>query len=380
MSGANSEVFFSNFFSFEFHQGADTIRPVQPKANEIPAAVSQQADTTKTQGRTQHLPSGQNQDTNSNRIKLQQQRPEIKINVPQLPPPATNLIQQVDTKPTAPKKTFVPRPLISELADSTSMAAENRQDSIITDIEPMLVYLNSREVWPGHLLPAKEFKTEARNYVNHDFFSAYLLLSLFLIGLVRFLYTRQTGMFFKTLLGTRFLNQFEKEGDFIFSWGGFLLFANSLFVFAGLVTTSLKEFQWINFENALEEKLLFLSIVGALAAFYIGKHLFIRFLGWVFKNKQAVITYQSNIFVYNQSLGVILLPFVALNVYYPSSFSFVFAWSLFLLLSAGKFLRGISIGISQSGFSAYYLILYLCAVEIAPLLVIFKAMALNFNI
>lgn len=267
--------------------------------------------------------------------------------------------------------------------DSLSLDKSNPRDATdslkVISVPSKPVYLNSREVWPSHKLMPVTGKPQIREYESHDFFSVYFLLSLFLVAMVRFLYTKQTPLFFKSLLGTRFIHQLEKEGNVIFNWAGYLLFANFLIVSSGLIFTSLEFYDLHHVFTIQHSELVILAIAGLLGAYYLIKYLIIRMIGWVFKNSAVVATYQGNIFVFCQSLGILLIPFLALNIYYPSFISFIISWSIAIVFYLGRFIRAVSIGISQSGFSAYYLILYLCAIEIAPLLVIFKVITLNFN-
>jgi len=258
--------------------------------------------------------------------------------------------------------------------------AKENTDNLSDILVPAIpVYLNSKEVWPAHKLKPTTGMPQIRDYESHDFFSVYFLLSLLVVAMVRFLYTKQTPLFFKSLLGTRFINQLEKEGNIIFNWAGFLLFGNFLIVGSGLIYTSLG-FYGIHSVLMIERpELVILAIAGLLAGYYLIKYLVIRMIGWVFKNNAVVSVYQGNIFVFCQSLGILLIPFLALSIYYPSLISFVISWSIGIIFYLGRFIRAVSIGISQSGFSVYYLILYLCTIEIAPLLVIFKVITLDFN-
>ncbi len=266
---------------------------------------------------------------------------------------------------------------------SQSLNKSNPKDTTdnlnVISVPARPVYLNSREVWPSHKLMPVTGKPQIREYESHDFFSVYFMLSIFLVAMVRFLYTKQTPLFFKSLLGTRFIHQLEKEGNIIFNWAGYLLFTNFLIVSSGLIFKSLEFYGFQHVFTIQRSELVILAIAGLLGAYYLIKYLIIRMIGWVFKNSAVVATYQGNIFVFCQSLGILLIPVLALNIYYPSFISFSISWGIAIIFFLGRFVRSVSIGISQSGFSAYYLILYLCAIEIAPLLVIFKVMTLNFN-
>jgi hypothetical protein len=68
------------------------------------------------------------------------------------------------------------------------------------------------------------------------------------------------------------------------------------------------------------------------------------------------------------------MPLVLLIAFFPAATIF-FIWSGIIILIITFFyrlFRGVTIWSSLSSFSLYYFILYLCALEIAPLLIIFK--------
>jgi hypothetical protein len=60
------------------------------------------------------------------------------------------------------------------------------------------------------------------------------------------------------------------------------------------------------------------------------------------------------------------------NAYNPGTTGLYLAWALLVIINIAKMIRGAVIGYTQAGFSVYYLILYLCAIELAPLLIFAK--------
>ena len=118
------------------------------------------------------------------------------------------------------------------------------------------------------------------------------------------------------------------------------------------------------------EAVFYIAIISGV--FFIIKMSFIMLAGWTFNTlsmakKQIRIYFNSNI-----TLGVILLPllFVLLivqNIYVLYSILFIVA-IVFLI----RWIQVISLGISITRFNFFHLILYLCTLEIIPMVVLIK--------
>ena len=148
---------------------------------------------------------------------------------------------------------------------------------------------------------------------------------------------------------------------------------NILFVLsAGLYTTLLIQYKhWvdISFYQLLLYCLAILSIV------YLGKFLFLAFSGWVFNVPEATNAYTFIVFLVNKILGIVLIPFVLLITFSPlpiKQIAITISAGAALLLFLYRYL--ISFGVIRANLkvSAFHFFLYLCAVELLPLLLIYK--------
>lgn len=108
---------------------------------------------------------------------------------------------------------------------------------------------------------------------------------------------------------------------------------------------------------------------------YVVKIISTRLLGFIFEVKEAAREYAYNIVLFNKSVGLILFPITLLLAYarqIPSDWliwSGLILWGLVLLY---RLVRLSFIGFSVRGVSVFYIILYLCTLEILPVLVIIK--------
>lgn len=124
----------------------------------------------------------------------------------------------------------------------------------------------------------------------------------------------------------------------------------------------------------------FLFFVLLISAVYAGKFLVVKFCGWLFDLDRELTTYLFNIFIINNLLGLILFPFTLLMVFNPA-LNGTWVFTLCLLAIAGLYIfrlfRGIQIGLNTPGVSLLYLFLYLCSLEVVPLLILFRIVGEN---
>ena len=118
----------------------------------------------------------------------------------------------------------------------------------------------------------------------------------------------------------------------------------------------------------------FIIFVLFLTTAYSFKIVFLKILSTIFHMDRVISTYIFNIFLINNINGILLIPLVMLIAFFPVATNY-FIWAGIGILAITflyRLFRGLSIWSSLSSFSLYYFILYLCALEIAPLLIIFK--------
>ncbi|RFM26599.1 DUF4271 domain-containing protein [Deminuibacter soli] len=121
--------------------------------------------------------------------------------------------------------------------------------------------------------------------------------------------------------------------------------------------------------------LLYSTVI--LAVIYSGKFLFLRFTGWVFNAGDAAETYTFIVFLINKMLGVILVPALLLIAFSHGAVNSVVltitVCTIGLLLA---YRYAISLGAVRKTLqvNAFHFFIYLCAVEVVPLLLIYKVL------
>lgn len=114
---------------------------------------------------------------------------------------------------------------------------------------------------------------------------------------------------------------------------------------------------------------------------YSAKFLSSYLLSYVVSNTELDREYFFNIFVFSQTLGVILFPMIILIQFskYPAE------WFLYpaVIICGGfyvlRLFRGFVISVLEQNIGILYIFLYLCALEILPLLVLVKFLLTTFK-
>lgn len=121
----------------------------------------------------------------------------------------------------------------------------------------------------------------------------------------------------------------------------------------------------------------FLYAISFVSAIYLGKYMVLKITGWVFNITNATDTYIFIVFLVNKMIGIFLLPIVIL-LSFPNKYllpvivhlSFV----ILTLLLSYRFINSFRPIRSEIKVNRFHFFLYLCAFEIAPLLLIYKVL------
>jgi hypothetical protein len=128
----------------------------------------------------------------------------------------------------------------------------------------------------------------------------------------------------------------------------------------------------------LKTLLVFAEFLGVYVALSILKIFLIWLISVTFKNIETAKEYIQNILIYNLVLGIILLPLLVLIIYtYHEVFLYVAGVMVIIMISL-RFFRGMMIGLSDSKFSLFHLFLYLCTLEILPIVIAAKFLSKYF--
>ena len=117
--------------------------------------------------------------------------------------------------------------------------------------------------------------------------------------------------------------------------------------------------------------------VGLICLLYLGKLLILKTMGWIFNVSNATNTYLFIVFLVNKMIGMFLLPFLFLLAFpHPAVISGMVTLSFILVIALlmYRFIISYRPVRSEINVGRLHFIIYLCAFEIAPLLLIYKVL------
>jgi hypothetical protein len=118
-----------------------------------------------------------------------------------------------------------------------------------------------------------------------------------------------------------------------------------------------------------------------LAVIYLIKFLSLKLFGWLFNITAAADGYIFIVFMINKIIGIYLLPFLVLLAFSDTEIyeaAFIFSYLGVFALLAYRFILSYGLVQNQIRLNPFHFFLYLCAFEIVPLLLIYKALLLWF--
>lgn len=133
----------------------------------------------------------------------------------------------------------------------------------------------------------------------------------------------------------------------------------------------------LNDKSSLFQYLFFVMVVVLM---YTIKFVVINLIGFITQTKTIIDEYINNTLIINQSVGVILLPVMILAELSPiNPIWLVFPSVLFIVLGyCLRLYRGFLFSGVEQGIGILQLFVYLCTLEILPLLVLIKFLVVKF--
>ena len=128
------------------------------------------------------------------------------------------------------------------------------------------------------------------------------------------------------------------------------------------------------FPYEMQGGLLFLFNLALLAAIFLGRVVLHNIAGILFNRVRIVREYLYNMFIFNKLSGLVAMPFMFLLVYTKGTLQELIFWTCILVLSSIVVMRLIRAVVFsyRKEILVFYMFLYLCALEIVPLLLLYR--------
>ena len=225
-------------------------------------------------------------------------------------------------------------------------------------------------------------KLDTRKYVNRNLIKIrktdnhwIIFIFLFIILLytiIRNVYDKTLAVIFQAYWNDRAIGQFTRDDNFLKLRNTLLYFVLFTSVY-GLLLKYIFNYFNITFQyKGLDEYLIICAFTGA---FYLSKFILMKLSGFVFSIQKLISGYLSVLSISNFVYSIIIIPFLLFYQFVSSLFQ-PYLLGLMLILfcfnTIYKYLRTGSFIINNFQFPKFYLFLYLCTLELMPLLIIYK--------
>ncbi|GAA4452775.1 DUF4271 domain-containing protein [Rurimicrobium arvi] len=213
------------------------------------------------------------------------------------------------------------------------------------------------------------------HYTDDNTLDFYLLLCLAaILGGVKTIYPKYFNDLWRAFLNPTLGNRQLKDIIQAASYPNLLMNIFASVVLGAYLYYFISIFVDWRFSGLTNGTIVLLLISGALIT-YLGKYLFVEFVGWVFHMKNTTDLYNFNIFLVNKILGIFLLPFVVCFAFMDARWDnpiCIVSVILAAAFLANRYLRSWNIFAQFFMNSRFHFFMYLCAFEILPMAVLLK--------
>jgi hypothetical protein len=200
---------------------------------------------------------------------------------------------------------------------------------------------------------------------NQDIIFILLTISFLLIAILKAYYWKHTKLLLMGVFAQRYANQFLREENVFTQRVNFITFLLMIINFSVITL------KFIPKASILEV----LALIALVVFLFLIKMGLMLFLGNIFKMKDMARLGIFFSFLFDRSLGFFLFPFIVTLYFFPfeiSSVLLVIISAITAILVALKLFWLWKIGTKSFGFPNSYIFLYLCTLEISPLLLLAK--------
>ena len=222
---------------------------------------------------------------------------------------------------------------------------------------------------PSNLLDKKVY---SKNFLFWIFLVT-LMLMAFVVANARSMISNS----YTAIINDNALRLINKQS---FGWGNALYLAlYALFWINGGILAFLL-MSYFGVKSPYGQSVTFLLCVGGVAIMFILKHIVLYIIAHVFPIEKEIKTYNFIVLTGGILLGLLLMPLNILIAYSPVGLSKIFIYMTFGVIGLVylvRSLRSLTIASPYLMENRFHFLLYLCTVEIAPLMIVIKLIILG---
>ena len=203
---------------------------------------------------------------------------------------------------------------------------------------------------------------------------------LVLLALISSLYRTQLVRAFRAFGNENVIRMLQREKGTVtympyYVWFAFFILNGGFYLYL------LMRHQEVSISNSNWGTFLY-ALAGVAMVFFL-KQLAVRMMGYIFPIAKEAELYNMTITIFGIVMGIVLVVLNLFIAYVPEDLLRIFIFSSFIVIGGiylFRAIRGLSISSKFLGFHKFHFFIYLCTVEIAPVLILWKMMAMNTGI
>lgn len=237
---------------------------------------------------------------------------------------------------------------------------------------PLQVQVMSHHPYFNFYAKPASYRSDIKRFEGKEMLFYFIVALLLIFALLKMGFAKYFNDLFRVFFRTT-LKQRQIKEQLIQTPLPSLLFNVFFVASAGLYANFLlHHYRFTPFNNFW---LMYLYCCGGLSVIYLVKFVGLKICGWLFNMQQAADAYVFIVFIINKVIGISLLPFLIMLAFTEGTIhtvSLILSWCCIAALFLYRFILGYAAIHNEVRFNLFHFFLYLCAFEIAPLLLIYK--------
>ena len=206
---------------------------------------------------------------------------------------------------------------------------------------------------------------------QHDFVTVALMFIMILLAWSRFFYGRRLKQIFKAFYASHNLNQLVRDGNLtherLTPVLGFVYISVMATLAYGLFIRYFPS-PGFNFNAGL----VFLIFITGILLLWVSKSMLVSITGSLFRVRSFALEFNLTSVIFNIVAGIVTFPLVFTWLYLGEPILLYVVAAIIVIIYSYRFLRLFFIGLKVQSFSVVHFFLYLCTLEILPVLILIK--------
>ncbi|SFD30075.1 protein of unknown function [Chitinophaga sp. CF118] len=244
-----------------------------------------------------------------------------------------------------------------------------------TDYDVFLKELGKKNAYLKENKPSRLDMNPLRHYRDLDWLVYTMGGIVLLLGIIRLSYLKYFSDLFRAFLNPTLSQRQLKDQLSQSPFPNFLL--NAFFVISLALYIYLLMFRQQYITNTSNAWMVIPGLILLVAIVYSVKYVMLRFCGWLFGSIELADSYIFILYLINKVLGILLVPFLVILAFCQPNVAraFLYISVFFIVVLVGyRYVRSYSVVKQYLSFSRLHFFLYLCAFEVAPVLIITKVL------